>query len=1133
MRWGDAMMQCRKCGFDNPSGMKFSGACAMPLALACLQCGFANPAGFKFCGQCAAALGTAGSGPEPPATPAKARTTPAQLALAQPGDPRGEEPGGERKTVTAMFADIHNSTGLEEGLDPEEARALVDPALRLMIDAVHHFEGYIVQSTGDGIFAIFGAPIAYEDHLPRAVYAALRLQEQIRRYGARLREEGRQPITVRVGVNTGEVVVRSIQTGAGQIEYTPIGRTANLAARLQTVATPGSVVVSERSARLAEGYFRLRPLGPVRLKGISDPVSVYEVGGLGNLRTRLQRAADRGLTKFVGRDAEMIILRKAGEAAGAGHGKIVAVVGDAGVGKSRLFHEFKAIAQGTSVVMEAFSVSHGKSSVYLPAIELLRGYFRIVAEDDERTRREKITGKVLALDRSLEDTLPYLFGLLGLSEDDEALLQMDPRTRKRRTLEAIRRLMLRESLNQPVTVIFEDLHWIDEETQALLNLLADSIGTARLLLLVNYRPEYRHDWSNKGYYQQLRLEPLGSKHAQELLSALLGDGPALNPLKRLIVERADGNPFFMEELVQEFFEQTVLVRNGTVRLAKPISEVRLPPTVEGILASRIDRLTPTQKDLLQTLAVIGKEFALTLVKAVLQQQQEEELERLLETLRAGEFIYEQPAVTDVLYTFKHALTQEVAYGSLLFERRRVLHERVARTIEVLFAHQIEDHLNELAFHYSRSSNAAEAVRYLRLAGAQATRRSAYAPAVQHFARGLELIPALGARADSAGQELELQIGLGQSMAVLKGYAAPEAQQPLNRALKLCQSDDSAHLFPVLYGLWLYHHYRLELKTAQEHAGRLLSISQAAADPGGLLIAHSSWGESSLWLGEFSSALGHLDQASALVRSGRAGRGFLEADASTACMTLLAWNQWFLGRPNQAINANRFALTTAVQEADPYSQALGLVFSTLLLRMLRVPDGGLAQAERALAVATQQDSPLLAAEARVERGAALVDHGRSDEGFAELRRGMSEYEATGAVVNPWQFALLADACARVQSGEEGLKAVERGLDQVHHTGERMFEAELYRLKGELLLMRATPDASEAERCLRSAIDVAREQSALSWELRATTSLARLLADNGRRDEASESLAAVHGRFTEGFETADLKDAQTMLERLRSA
>src|SRR5436309_7753063 len=430
---------------------------------------------------------------------------------------------GERKTITALFADLKGSTALLEGLDPEEARALIDPALQLMMDAVHRYEGYVAQALGDGIFALFGAPIAHEDHPQRALYAALRMQEEMRRYADALRETGRAPLLMRVGVNTGEVVVRSIRKDDLHTDYVPVGHSTNLAARMEQLAAPGSILVTEQNHKLTAGYFAFKALGKTQVKGVEEPLNVYEGLGAGPLRTRLQVAAQRGLTRFVGRLSELEQLRRALEQAQAGHGQIVGVMGEPGVGKSRLFYEFKLTSPSGCLVLEAFSISHGKASPYVPVIELLKTYFQLQPHDDERTRREKVGGKVLMLDRSLEDTLPYLFTLLGIEDPRSALQQMDPQIRRRRTFEALKRLFLRESLNQPLLLIFEDLHWIDTETQGFLDTLSEGVASTRILLLVNYRPEYRQEWGGKTFYTQLRLAPFGRAEAEEFLTALLGD----------------------------------------------------------------------------------------------------------------------------------------------------------------------------------------------------------------------------------------------------------------------------------------------------------------------------------------------------------------------------------------------------------------------------------------------------------------------------------------------------------------------------------------------------------------------------------------------------------------------------------
>jgi class 3 adenylate cyclase/tetratricopeptide (TPR) repeat protein len=732
-------MRCSKCTAENREGRKFCAECGAPLNARCASCGAENEPAEKFCGECGVALAGKVLAVSAKAPASKLTTPEIHVTPAQPD--ASEVPDGERKTVTVLFADIKGSTELEQDLDPEEARAIVDPVLQLMMEAVHRYGGHVAQSTGDGVFAMFGAPIAHEDHPQRALYAALRIQEDIRRYGAKLREQGRAPIEIRVGVNTGEVLVRAIQTAKGHAEYTPIGHTTNLASRMQTVAATGTIAATEDTRKLCEGYFTFRSLGPTRVKGVSEAVNVYEVTGLGPLRTRLQASVRRGLSKFVGREAELAQMKRALDSARSGHGQIVAAVGEAGVGKSRLFYEFQAVGQSGCLVLETLSVSHGKASAYLPVIELLKNYFDIIPDDDARKRREKIGGKILILDRALEDTLPYIFTLLEVVESDDLLARMDPEIKRRRTLDAIKRLLLRESLNQPLIVIFEDLHWLDEGSRALLNLLADSIGTAHLLMLVNYRPEFTHNWGNKTYYTQVRLDPLSTENGEEMLKALLDDGHDLVPLKRVIIEKTEGNPFFIEEIVQGLFEQGALLRNGSIKLAKPLSTIQIPSTVQAVLASRIDRLPPEEKDLLQTLAVIGKEFPFTLVREV-SGKADDELQRLLSDLQIAEFIYEQPAISDVAYVFKHALSQQVAYGSALLERRRVLHERIARFLEAQFPETVETQPELIAHHYTEAGLGAHAIPYWQRAGERALQRSANTEAISHLTKGLELLSAL-------------------------------------------------------------------------------------------------------------------------------------------------------------------------------------------------------------------------------------------------------------------------------------------------------------------------------------------------------------------------------------------------------
>jgi len=1134
-------MKCSACGAENPPQQKFCNECAAPFRKRCPKCGYENAPTAKFCGECAAALASPTIDHEP--------TQPVRVA---PESYSPETLEGERKTVTALFADIKGSTELIEDLDPEEARAIIDPALKLMIDAVRRYDGYVVQSTGDGIFALFGAPVAHEDHPQRALYAALRMQEELERYSAKVVAEGSSPIQGRVGINTGEVVVRSIQTGAGQVEYTPIGHTTNLASRMQTAAPVGSIAVSEATRKLCEGYFILKPLGATKVKGVSEPVNVYEVTGLGPLRTRLQRSAGRGLTKFVGRAREMEALEHAAEQARSGHGQIVAAMAEAGVGKSRLFFEFKATSQAGWIVLETFSVSHGKASAYLPVIDLLRNYFDISAADDERKRREKVAGRIAILDRTLEDTLPYLFSLLGIIEGDDPLAQMDGQIRKRRTLEAIKRIFLRESLNQPLMVIFEDLHWIDERTQELLNLLADSIGTAKILLLVNYRPEYSHQWNNKTYYMQLRLDPLGKESADEMLLALLGNAKDLLPLKRLIVERTEGTPFFMEEIVQSLFEDGVLQRNGVVKLAKSMNAVKVPATVQGVLAARIDRLPAPEKELLQTLAMIGREFAQSLVRGVVGAS-DDDLNRMLADLQMAEFIYEQPASGDVEYIFKHALTQEVAYNALLIERRKQLHERAGQALEALFAGQLEDHLDELAHHYGRSDNIEKAVEYLGRAGRQALHRSAYTEAVNCFRAAIDLLQKLPDGPERMQRELLLQLALGPALIAAKGWGE-EMERAYTRARELCArlGDPPEELFTALYGLWAAHLLRGELRKSHQLGEQLLRRAESAHDAALLLYARYALGITSNLMGEFLSAREHVEIAINLYdpeRHRALTSRYEGVDAGVIILSQAALVLWQLGYPDQALKRSNEALASAERLSHPQSLSRAGMLASVFHQLRR--DVGAVQhtADGVMALSAEHGITESLAFVTILRGSAMAAQGRCEEGIALIQQGSAMFRAAGVEgVQSQNLCWLAEACMEAGRFDDGLSALTEALATADKNDERVAEAEIYRLKGELLSRHqaerngaeqtsprgasgiADSNAAEAQRCFERAIEIARKQSAKSWELRATMSLARLLAKEGHRDEARSMLAAIYNWFTEGFDTADLKDAKALLDEL---
>ena len=766
-------MPCPACRHENPPQAKFCLACGAPFAHRCGHCGTELPQSARFCLECGHSVGSAAAAQVRLTSPDS--YTPKHLAekiLTSKGALEGE-----RKRVTVLFADLKGSMELLADRDPEEARKILAPILAHMMEAVHHYEGTVNQVMGDGIMALFGAPIAHEDHAVRACYAALRMQESVNRYADEARRAHGAAVQIRVGLNSGDVVVGAIGNDL-RMDYTAVGETTHLAARMEQAARPGTVLIAPATLALVEGFVAVKSLGPVPVKGLRELVEVYELSGIGPARTRLQAAARRGLTRFVGRDAELEVLRRSLEHAGAGHGQAVAIVGEAGVGKSRLTWEFTRSPRTDGwLVLKTSSFSYGRATPYLPVIELLKTYLSIEERDDPRVVRERVAGKLLTLDRTLEPLVTPLLALLDVPVDDVAWGALDPPQRRRRTLDAVKRLLLRESQVQPLLVLFGDLHWIDSESQALLDGLIESLPTARILLVVNYRPEYQHAWGSKTYYTQIRIDPLPPESAEELLTALLGPDGTLDPLKRVLIERTEGNPFFLEESVQTLVETKVLVGDrGAYRMAKapPQAEGRpeawqIPATAQAILAARIDRLAPEDKRLLQAASVIGKDVPFTLLEAIADVP-EDSLRRGLTHLQAAELLHETSLFPDLEYTFKHALTHEVAYGSVLQDRRRALHARIAEVLEALHPDRLTEQVERLAHHAFRGEMWEKAVTYLRQAGAKALARSAYREAVTRFEQALEALHPLPDTRQKVERAIDLRLDLRQALFPLNELA---------------------------------------------------------------------------------------------------------------------------------------------------------------------------------------------------------------------------------------------------------------------------------------------------------------------------------------------------------------------------
>jgi class 3 adenylate cyclase/predicted ATPase len=1120
-------VNCPRCQHDNPAGVKFCGECGARLETACPACGAVNPPGNKFCGQCGAALvqavtSTKFASPE--------IYTPKHLAEKILTSKSALE--GERKQVTVLFADLKGSMELLAERDPEEARKLFDAVIEQMMEAVHRYEGTVNHILGDGIMALFGAPLAHEDHAVRACYAALRMQESVKRYALEVQRSHGIPIQIRVGLNSGEVVVGSIKNDL-HMDYTAIGQTAHLAARMEQMAMPGTIMITADALRLAEGYVQVKPLGPVNVKGLNEPVEVYEITGAGPVRSRLKAAAERGLTRFVGRNAELETLRLALDKAASGHGQVLALVGEPGVGKSRLFWEFTHSRRTANwLILDSGSVSYGRASAYLPIIDLLKAYFRIEERDDVRNIREKVTGKLLTLDRTLEPTLSAFLALLGAPIEDQRWQNLDPAQRRQRTLDAVKRLLLRESQVQPLLVMLEDLHWIDSESQSLLDSLIESLPTARLLLLMNYRPEYQHGWGSKTYYSQLRIDPLPPESAGELLEALLGNQINLQPVKQLLIRRTEGNPFFLEETVRTLVETKVLTgERGNYTLAKPIGSTQLPATVQAILAARIDRLTPEEKRLLQSAAVIGKDVPFTLLQAIADQS-DEELRRRVAHLQAAEFLYETSLFPDLEYTFKHALTHEVAYGSLLQERRRAIHGRIVEVLESVYSGRSDEQAEHLAHHAVRGAEWGKAVTYLHQAGRKAAARSANLEAIHYFQQALEALEHLPEDRQIIEQAIAIRIDLGPALRTIKRASAPEVEQTYTQAQELCQRlGDTPQLFPVLWGLCRVYHSRGELHKARELGEQLFSLALRMKDPALILEAHHTQWSTFFSLGELRYAREHFEQGHALYDPRRHRQhAFLYAghDPGVCCGTHAARTLWLQGYPDQALGKSQDALGLARELSHPFSLAFALLWAAIVHHHRGEWRAVEERVGEGLTLATEQGFPRWMALGNFLRGRLMVEHGQVEEGIAQLRQGLAA-RATVEEQQPF-VTYLAHAYGEAGEAQAGLSVVAEALAIARKNGSRPYEAELHRVKGELLLRQKVPDAEEAQACFQKAVEVARSQEAKSLELRAVMSLSRLWQSQGKKDEARQALADIYDWFTEGFDTSDLKSAKALLEEL---
>ncbi|MGD9031130.1 MAG: adenylate/guanylate cyclase domain-containing protein [Desulfobacteraceae bacterium] len=1133
-------MKCPKCQHENPDDAKFCNECATKLELVCPECGKVNPPGSKFCNECAHGLSTPSAEPTP-----KDLSLDDKLDKIQRYLPKGltekilsqrDRIEGERKQVTVMFCDMEGFTQLSERLGPEEVYSIMDEVYEILIHKVHDYEGTVNEMTGDGIMALFGAPIALEDAPQRAIRSAMAIHREMTIFSDKIRQEkqGIPPLKMRIGVHTGPVVVGTLGNDL-RVEFKAVGDTVNLASRVESLAVPGATYVTEETFRLAEGLFRFEALGQKEVKGKAEPVDVYHVIAPSTRRTRFDVSAERGLTPFVGRERELELVLDGFQRAKTGRGQAFSIMAEAGVGKSRLLYEFrKAVTHEDVTFLEGRCLSYSRGVAYHPIIDILKANFDIREGDGDSQITEKVKRglKILVADEA--STLPYLLELLSVKESGIDEIPLSPEAKKNRIMEAIKRITLKGSEIRPLILAYEDLHWMDKSSEDVLKYLLEGIAGSRVLLIFTYRPEFVHTWGGKSYHSQVNLNRLSNRESLAVVYYLLGTEEIDRDLEELILEKTEGVPFFIEDFIKSLQDLKIIKRtDNKYYLAKDIKDLVIPSAIQDMIMARVDSLPEGAKGVLQTGSVAGRELSYDLIEMVMGLSETELLSHL-SALKDSELLYERGIYPQTTYIFKHSLIQDATYQSLLKSTRQKYHQKIAQVMEQYFPDTIETQPELLAHHYTEAGLNEQAVGYWHQAGQRATQRSANVEAINHLTKGIEVLMTLPDTLERASQELDMQTTLGPVLMAVKGQSSPDTERAYARARELCQQvGETPQLFPVLHGLWRFYMVRAQLQTTRELAEQLFTLAQRAQDPGLLLEAHRIMGLTMYWLGEMAPARAHLEQGIALYdpQQHRSHAFMYGQDPGVACRCLAAWPIWVLGYPDQALQSIHEALTLAQDVNHPFSLVYAQMLSATVHQFRREAQAVQERAEEMIGLSTEQGFAFWLAYGTMLGGWALTAQGKGADGVAQIHQALAAYRATGSEVDrPYFLALLAEAYGVVGQPEEGLTVLAEALAIVENTGERSWETELHRCKGALLLIQQGQNVGEAEECFRKAIDTARRQQAKSLELRAAMSLSRLWQQQGKQEEAHQLLEEIYNWFTEGFDTADLKEAKVLLEEL---
>jgi TOMM system kinase/cyclase fusion protein len=1040
-----------------------------------------------------------------------------------------------RRQLTVLFCDVVGSTALAGRLDPEDLREVIQAFQQTCAEVIQRFEGYIAQYLGDGLLVYFGYPQAHEDDAQRAVRTGLEMVEAIRTLNTRLERDKAIQLAIRLGIHTGVVVVGEMG-GGDRREQLALGDTPNVAARIQAIAVPNTVLISAATRRLVGGFFAYEDVGSHLLKGVSQPIALHRVLQESGAQSRVEITSPGGLPPLIGREAEVALLLEHWARSKDGAGQVVFLSGEPGIGKSRLVELLREHVGSEGCPRIAFRCSpyHTNSALY-PVIEHLRRRLQFHRDDMPEIKLAKLEEGLRTYRFSSEKVVLLLAALLSvpLPEGRYRPLNLSPQQQKQQTAEALTAWFVEEAVRQPVLVVYEDLHWADPSSLELLSRLIEEVPTARMLTLLTFRPEFRPPWTPRSHITQLTLTRFTRPEVESMIAQVMHSKTLPVEVIRQVMAKTDGVPLFIEELLKMILESGLLrEKDGHYLLTGPLPPLAIPSTLQDSLMARLDRLAAV-REIAQLGAALGREFSYEVIQAVALMD-EGTLQHGLAALVDAELVYQRGRVPQATYLFKHALIRDAAYQSLLKSKRQLYHKQIAQVLEARFPEIKETQPELLAHHYTEAGLHELAVGYWQRAGQRAMQHSAHVEAISHVTRGLELLGMLPDTPERPLQELDLQTTLGLALMATKGMAAPEVGNAYARARELCQEvGGTPQLFQVLMGLCTFYRQRGEFQTARELGEQCLTLAQREGEPMRLLEAHRALGVPLFYLGELVAARAHLEQEMALYdpQQQRSHASHYGVNPRVSCLSTVIWPLWLLGYPDQALERCHDALTLAQELSHPYSLAYALQGAIRFHRFRREVQAAQERAEALLALSIEQGFAQWEAAGAMIRGWGLAEQGQEDEGIAQIRQGLAAWQGMGIEAGqPYWLALLADAHTRIGQVEEGLHVLAEAFVLVDKNGERWWEAELHRLKGELLLGQSGPDEHQAEAYFHQALNIAHRQQAKSLALRAAMSLSRLWQQQGKPAEARQLLAEIYGWFTEGFDTADLQEAKAMLEEL---